>query len=1064
VGRANKHYSEAAGVFGECERANNTSGCESSRKEAQRMTKTVNGLLGIILICLPAWGQSAFSGSSQSTGGLVLASGSGCSAPNFCSYSGVDVVPWGTVPNLSSSTNGVQNNATVYDTSFLGHYNLDGVTTFTNSINLSPVTRVTDATSAAGSTRPNFTAGIGGSAAFVLTGLSLTGGGWIRVDQSTAGRVCWFNSAAYPGHCQPYSAYANSGSQNPGSGVFLTTNMCNPASGCFSGSSAQAQDFGQVSFSLTDPNTLFTFGGNAYDITAGTPAATGVTPYTISRANGSVGVYSMGPSIVDFQYGIPAGSNAPAWQQSTSYAYGAYVTHPLTSSEMLNGGNWGNALTVNAGDIIQSGSCMYRAVVGGVTASTGGSPTFLTSNCKNDYIPSASTFDGTVRWRGTNSAPQFIYQDVTAGTHTSRSAAFQWIATPAILTAIGSISSGSAVLSAASGSPFATSQVGQAVSVSGAGSSGGILYTTILSFTSATSVTLAVTASTTVTASATVSLTGHPDFLSSTSGDTNGLVWVNVGPSYLPQSGNQIWSAIGGTSRDNSYPAASWPRYYSVGASTNTYGAASGTTASGATGYNKYNNDQGSGAWVIEYDAVTNIYHLLNTATGIWTDFSCSGGTGYNCAGGSRTQATIGSLNAITNPLGTGQPCPFYVHNAKMSKNGLYILITMQAQYYPTCNSLSNFYLWKTTDAGYSSSSTSGSLQITYAGMNHWDIGTNKLVAFNGSGFTLGTCSAPCYTTGVFTTVYDLTGNVSAAGSLSFGTALNAYYNAAPRLANAGLPQSIPQGCYVTSGSPAVQQNPDCNLSEVLDSHLSLAGDNGSDTYPACGTSYNYATLGPATNAFQNMETCYSTYPSYAASSLPEIQGTVWQFTHTFATGTSATFSTQFQISEYSQDANWLFWSSDWNCQNGSTNGISPTVWSAGTYVDVLAVTPVPANASSICGLPWAANTTYVVGNMIDPIEGTSGSGAVDDVFQAIYVGGPTGAAQPGPALPHSYFSTSTSPTATSAGSTICDASSGASMNPSLPYSASCAAGTVWQDVGPQNQRGDVFAVNLGHN
>jgi hypothetical protein len=219
------------------------------------------------------------------------------------------------------------------------------------------------------------------------------------------------------------------------------------------------------------------------------------------------------------------------------------------------------------------------------------------------------------------------------------------------------------------------------------------------------------------------------------------------------------------------------------------------------------------------------------------------------------------------------------------------------------------------------------------------------------------------------------------------------------------------------------------------------------------------------------METCYQTYPTYptgyappASYALPTTSvGNVWQFTHTFATGTSTTFSTQFQISEYSQDANWLFWSSDWNCQNGSSSGVVPAVWTSGTYVDMLAVAAVPANPTSVCGLPWAANTTYSVGNMINPIEGTSGSAAVDDVFQAIYVGGPTGSTQPGPTTPNSYFSTSTGPTNGAAGNTICDGVSGASMNPTTPYTASCATGTVWQDIGPQNQRGDVFAVNLGH-
>jgi hypothetical protein len=263
-------------------------------------------------------------------------------------------------------------------------------------------------------------------------------------------------------------------------------------------------------------------------------------------------------------------------------------------------------------------------------------------------------------------------------------------------------------------------------------------------------------------------------------------------------------------------------------------------------------------------------------------------------------------------------------------------------------------------------------------------------------------------------------------------------------------------------------------LSEILDSHLSWVGDPGTDNYPACGTSFSYATLGPAFNAWQNMETCYQTSPTYptgyappASYSLPSTSvGNVWQFTHTFATGTSLSFSTQFQISEYSQDANWLFWSSDWNCQNGSTTGSSPTVYIPGTsttYIDMLVAAAVPANPTSACGLPWAASTTYVVGNMINPIEGTTGTGAVDDVFQAVYVGGPTGAAQPGPAIPSSYFNTATSPTVSAPGSTICDSASGASLNPVPPYSTSCPTGTVWQDIGPQTQRGDVFAVNLGN-
>ena len=1072
----------------------------------------MKNFLAVVVFCLPAFGQAAYSGRGLHSGPAIYAASSNrsCAAPNFCAYTGTDVVPWGTVPNFGGAFN---NNATLYDASYLGHANPDG-TTFNNSALLSPVTRLTDSASVAGRTNTSLTAGIGGSGVFTLTSTSLENGGWIRIDDNGFGRLCFFNSGAYPGHCQPSSAFSNSGGQNPGSGIFLTTNM-NSSGG---GSSGSAEDFGSLSFSLTDPTVLYSFGNNA-DISC----ATCVTPYTISLTPGSLGVYTIGPPLADFQYGLPLGSNAPNWTASTAYPFGAYVTHVLN---VPGGGNpeymaYTTATAYNPGDIIVpggAGTCMYRAIVGGTTNGTLATSFSSSSPCKNDTVKENAP--STLQWRGTNSAAQFVYQN-TGSAGTSASSAFQWVAAPVTLATDGTIASGLAILTSPS-NPFAVSQVGQAISVSGAGNSAGTtpLYTTILSYQNAGQITLATTALQTVTASATIALTGHPDALTSTNADSSGIVWTNVGPSYSIANGTQLWKALGGISRDTT--DGGYASKYGIAISTNSYGS--------APTYSKYTADQGSGFWALEYDATPNIYHLLNTATGIWTDWSCASGSGYNCP---RTGTAIGTLSAFSNPFLTGQPCPFYIHNLKLSSNGLYAVFTVQANVYPACSSLSNFGLWQTTAATFDAVK---SFQFTFAGMNHWAIGANKMVAFNSSGWG--------HTSGVFIGTYNANNAQGANGVGGFATgvgyppAFSVYLNP---LASQATPQTTPPGCYVTAGNTI--QNPDCNLSEILDSHLSWVGDPGTDTYPACGTSFNYATLGPAFNAWQNMETCYQTSPTYptgyappAAYTLPSTSvGNVWQFSHTFATGTSATFSTQFQISEYSQDANWLFWSSDWNCQDGSTTGIAPTVYpGSGSYFDMLVMTAVPANPASICGLPWAGNTTYVAGNMINPIEGTTGTGAVDDVFQAVYVGGPTGATQPGPAQPNSYFSTSTTPsavpaaisgaaesgntvtitsglnpaagltvnisgvtpsgyngtwvvltssatnftytdttsalgsgtsfgTASAAGSTICDGMSGASLNPSLPYATSCPAGTVWQDIGPQNQRGDVFAVNLGN-
>jgi hypothetical protein len=272
--------------------------------------RAMKKFLAVVVFCLPAFGQAAYSGLTSYSGFATFADfGSNCAAPNFCAYRGTDVIPWGAVPNLGGSTN---NNATAYDTSYLGHTNFDG-STFSNSALLSPITRLTDSVSAYGKTNVNFTAGMGGSGVFTLTNTNTT---LVRVDQNGFGFICRFNtSGSNQGSCNTNGW----GGTPPSSGIFITTGQL---SGGSCTSNCPVNDFGSISFSLTDPTVLYTFGNDAYDIT--TP--TTVTPYTINPATG---VYSVGSALVDFQYGLPLGSNAPAWMTSTSYAYGAYVTHVL---------------------------------------------------------------------------------------------------------------------------------------------------------------------------------------------------------------------------------------------------------------------------------------------------------------------------------------------------------------------------------------------------------------------------------------------------------------------------------------------------------------------------------------------------------------------------------------------------------------------------------------------------------------------------------------------------------------------------------------------------------------
>src|SRR5579859_3602751 len=110
-------------------------------------------LFWVVFFCQVGLGQTVYSGQGFDSGTAIFGNfGSSCGAPNFCAYAGVDVIPWGTVPDLGGATN---NNATVYDTSYIGGcpynpggvcYNRDG-TVFNDYTKLSPVTRVTDVNS-----------------------------------------------------------------------------------------------------------------------------------------------------------------------------------------------------------------------------------------------------------------------------------------------------------------------------------------------------------------------------------------------------------------------------------------------------------------------------------------------------------------------------------------------------------------------------------------------------------------------------------------------------------------------------------------------------------------------------------------------------------------------------------------------------------------------------------------------------------------------------------------------------------------------------------------------------
>ncbi len=1094
--------------------------------------------LVVVVFCLPAFGQAAYSGLGLYSGSATYVdSSSSCAAPNFCAYDGVDLVPTPDPPDVGGLIN---NGATVYDTSFIGHTMWNG-SIFSNSAYLSPVTRLTDSTTKNAAQSPM--AGVGGNGNRILTNTDTS---LVDIEITGNRNLCRFNTTT--GHCSSTGWYNNGSYSN--TGILITTAQ-NTATPCNSG--CATTNFGVPEFSRVNRQLDIVFGPMTG---TSTTAQLAVYPVTIVPETGA---YTIGSPVADFINALPVGSNAPNWAPNTSYSQGAYVTHVLTSAEMSNGGVWQASTAYNLGDISNNNGsvvdCMYKVIKAGTSDTS--APAFLPAS--SGCTAGSNLTDNGVTWQSTKFTAQMIYQNIASGTRTSASSSFQWVATAQTIGTGCSISQNSPAVNCP-GSSFTSAIVGQASSLTGAwnANSTTTLYTTIASVQSTTQLTLTVAAPVAVSGTGTLALTGHPDLGSSTVGDANGLVWVAISPNYVPTTATGLWTGGPGISGDAAY--SGYPSRYGWSVSTNTYGDPPDYKA---------DTEQGYGTWVPRYDGITNTYHLLNTATGIWTDWNCSGGTGPYCTGGSWTNNYVTTLQAIVNPLGNGTVCSQFLHGAGLVNAAGYIGPittnntgnTYGVNYLnPACSNLLQYYIWNSDT---STADPYASLEITAFGLSHDAYAANHLVDESSSGWG--------YTAAVFFSEYPLN-NVNGNGtgnpvvnSPIYPPPFSVYLQP---LASQSTVQTVPPGCYVTVGG--VMKNPDCNLSEVFGSHLSWVNDPGTDTWPACSTFYSAF----QTNAWQNVMACAQTYPTYPAgysatqggvslAGQPSV-GRIWSFTHTFNTGTSLLFSTQFGVSEISQDGKWGFWGSDWGCTLGSTTGSGPSVWSSGTYYQKLLLswvdpfTMTGGTPAALCGWQWVANKPYVAGQTVNPIEGLSGSGAVDDVFQALtsgtsgpYTGtitatgaigpkcgsahcfaitnppsqtaiaatattesgttatvtvgtgmqlndgqfvtlagytpsgyngtfavtGTVGSGCPGAScakvttfqlagLPSGLGPVTTLGTAASQGDTVCDLTTPGSdsLDPALPYSSSCATGVVWQDVGTQTQRGDVFAVELGTN
>ncbi len=303
--------------------------------------------------------------------------------------------------------------------------------------------------------------------------------------------------------------------------------------------------------------------------------------------------------------------------------------------------------------------------------------------------------------------------------------------------------------------------------------------------------------------------------------------------------------------------------------------------------YVKYGGGQGTGNWNVMYDASVNRYYLWNTATGINSQYTCSGESGPQCAGGAWVYAVRGKLADFA-----GGTCAMNIHNLKLATVCHHSVVTEQgSDLIMGASACPHFSGWNADDATFNSS-----LDVQDVGsLNHWTVRGCDVVGLNNSGY--GASS------GVYMATHDLRNP-----------------GATPQIIWEVSPCSISpdaNGNYIPSA---------CDLGQVIDNHLSgVYNPTGSDDKPICGDTYNYDTALPIANtAYQGEVTCTQSAARWTNTASP--QTTVWRGPHTFNTQTNDLFSARFVLSQYSQTGKFLAFTSDWNNTLGSTDGTTPTL------------------------------------------------------------------------------------------------------------------------------------------
>ena len=844
-------------------------------------------VLMILLLGVCSLGQTVYSGSGRYSNAIFTSTG--LSGRTFLGYTGQDIVQWpGTVPNAGGAT---RTGTILYDTSYSGG-------------TAARVARCTDRVSIPDQPNAGLVAGLGGSGVGVLFNANDT---ILHVSTSTGSDAMILFDAVN----MVCSATA----------ITKDKNQTSP------GSSSVHADFGGGFFSLTDPAVWYSFGGGMTDGYLGTQ----VVKSTFTSLTS--GTYTVGPVVADFQYGFPSTANTPAWTNNTTYHFGDYVVVTLAEPDWQ-----ANKSDYLIGDIIvpatgNPAGCAFKLQKTGTTGTTApswGSPCNMNSRT-----------DGSVSgmWKGIGGGASFIFQE-TGG---------------AVGSTCSSMASGSPGFAGPDGHPDFFSTVADNTCTwtnMGPALSGAAVSWNAAGGVSADSNRFAVATSTNsygnftdgwasgkqsadgMMSSASAVLTSAT--IGFASGDVGKTIYVRGAGA----GGKMLASTIA------SYQSATQVTLANA-AATSVTGA---QIESGANlNYVKYGGGQGTGNWNVMYDAAVNRYYLWNTATGINSQYTCTGGSGAQCAGGAWVYAVRGKIGDFA-----GGRCAMNIHNLKLATACHQSVVTEQgSDLIMGASACPHFSVWNADDATFNSS-----LDVQDVGsLNHWTVRGCDVVGLNNSGY--GASS------GVYMATHDLRNP-------------------------GGTPQIIWQ-VSPCSTSPDGNGNyipSACDLGQVIDNHLSgVYNPTGSDDKPICGDTYNYDTALPIANtAYQGEVTCTQSAARWTNTGAP--QTTVWRGPHTFNTQTNDLFSARFVLSQYSQTGKFLAFTSDWNNTLGSTDGTTPT----------LGTSPAGSIASSAnCygGWNWQQNHGYALGAMIRPSTDLTGGGTLYPVFQAVVAGTSQASANP---------------------------------------------------------------------